>query len=201
MPASSLTITDNRTGKAYEVPIANGAIRAMDLRQIRTDPDDFGLSRMTQPSPTPRRRSAASPRSTATAVFSLPRLSHRGAGGALQLSRGRLPGAARRAADPRRDGPVDLRHYPPHLGAREPQEAHGGLPLRRPRHGDARIRGGGAVHLLPRRRRTARIRPRDGCRSCASSPRCRPWPPSPIVTVWACPTTTRTTSCPTPGTS
>src|SRR4030095_10025423 len=43
MPANSLTITDNRTGKAYEVPIANGAIRAMDLRQIRTDPDDFGL--------------------------------------------------------------------------------------------------------------------------------------------------------------
>ena len=43
MPASSLTITDNRTGKAYEVPIVNGAIRAMDLRQIRTDPDDFGL--------------------------------------------------------------------------------------------------------------------------------------------------------------
>jgi len=41
MPANSLTITDNRTGKAYEAPIANGAIRAMDLRQIRTDPDDF----------------------------------------------------------------------------------------------------------------------------------------------------------------
>src|SRR6266568_9569159 len=43
MPANSLTITDNRTGKTYELPIANGAIRAMDLRQIRTDPGDFGL--------------------------------------------------------------------------------------------------------------------------------------------------------------
>ncbi len=43
MPANSLTITDNRTGKAYELPIANGAIRAMDLRQIRTGPEDFGL--------------------------------------------------------------------------------------------------------------------------------------------------------------
>jgi citrate synthase len=43
MPANSLTITDNRTGKAYELPIANGAIRAMDLRQICTDPGDFGL--------------------------------------------------------------------------------------------------------------------------------------------------------------
>ena len=32
----SLTITDNRTGKQYEVPIADGTIRAMDLRQIKT---------------------------------------------------------------------------------------------------------------------------------------------------------------------
>jgi citrate synthase len=43
MAANSLSITDNRTGKSYEVPIANGAIRALDLRQIRTGPDDFGL--------------------------------------------------------------------------------------------------------------------------------------------------------------
>jgi citrate synthase len=39
----TLTITDNRTGKAYELPIADGAIRAMDLRQVKTGPDDFGL--------------------------------------------------------------------------------------------------------------------------------------------------------------
>ena len=43
MHSDSLTITDNRTGKAYTLPIANGAIRAMDLRQIRTAPGDFGL--------------------------------------------------------------------------------------------------------------------------------------------------------------
>jgi len=43
MAASTLTITDNRTGKSYEIPIANGAIRAMDLRQMRTGPEDFGL--------------------------------------------------------------------------------------------------------------------------------------------------------------
>jgi len=43
MAANSLTITDNRTGKSYDIPITNGAIRAMDLRQIRTGPDDFGL--------------------------------------------------------------------------------------------------------------------------------------------------------------
>jgi citrate synthase len=41
--ADSLTVTDNRTGKQYEIRIEDGAIRAMDLRQIRTAPDDFGL--------------------------------------------------------------------------------------------------------------------------------------------------------------
>ena len=39
----TLTITDNRTQKSYELPISNGTIRAMDLRQIKTGPDDFGL--------------------------------------------------------------------------------------------------------------------------------------------------------------
>ena len=41
--ADTLTITDNRTGKQYEIPIAEGAIRATDLRQIRTGPEDGGL--------------------------------------------------------------------------------------------------------------------------------------------------------------
>src|SRR5215471_9171278 len=39
----ALTLTDNRTGKSYEIPIADGAIRAIDLRQIKTGPEDFGL--------------------------------------------------------------------------------------------------------------------------------------------------------------
>jgi citrate synthase len=43
VPKASLSITDNRTGKSYEVPIADGAVNAMDLRQIKTDPEDFGL--------------------------------------------------------------------------------------------------------------------------------------------------------------
>jgi citrate synthase len=43
MPQDTLTITDNRTGKNYTVPVENGTIRAMDLRQIKTGPDDFGL--------------------------------------------------------------------------------------------------------------------------------------------------------------
>ncbi len=43
MAKETLTITDNRTGKAYELPIAEGTIRAVDLRQIRTSEEDFGL--------------------------------------------------------------------------------------------------------------------------------------------------------------
>jgi len=39
----TLTITDNRTGKQYEVPVTDGTIKAMDLRQIKAGPDDFGL--------------------------------------------------------------------------------------------------------------------------------------------------------------
>jgi citrate synthase len=39
----TLTVTDNRTGRTYELPIADGTIRAIDLRQIKTGDDDFGL--------------------------------------------------------------------------------------------------------------------------------------------------------------
>jgi citrate synthase len=43
MAKDTLTITDNRTGRSYELPIEHGAIRAADLRQIKTSDDDFGL--------------------------------------------------------------------------------------------------------------------------------------------------------------
>lgn len=43
MGASSLSITDNRTGRQYELPIEHGTIKAMDLRQIKTSEQDFGL--------------------------------------------------------------------------------------------------------------------------------------------------------------
>jgi citrate synthase len=38
-----LNIIDSRTGKEYPIPIANGAIKTMDLRQIKISEDDFGL--------------------------------------------------------------------------------------------------------------------------------------------------------------
>jgi citrate synthase len=43
MAPDSLTVTDNRTGKTYELPIEDGTVRAMDLRQIKVDEDEFGM--------------------------------------------------------------------------------------------------------------------------------------------------------------
>jgi citrate synthase len=41
--SESLTITDNRTGRTYEVPIEDGTVRALALRDIKVEDDDFGL--------------------------------------------------------------------------------------------------------------------------------------------------------------
>jgi citrate synthase len=43
MKTDTLTITDNRTGKSYEIPITDGAIKASDLRQLKLAPSDYGL--------------------------------------------------------------------------------------------------------------------------------------------------------------
>jgi citrate synthase len=43
LPKDSVTITDNRTGKSYELPITDGTIKATDLRQIKVADDDFGM--------------------------------------------------------------------------------------------------------------------------------------------------------------
>ena len=43
MAKDTLTITDNRNGKSYEVPITDDTIKAIDLRQIRVKDDDFGM--------------------------------------------------------------------------------------------------------------------------------------------------------------
>ena len=43
MKIDTLTIIDNRTQRQYEVPIENGTVKALDLRQVKTNGDDFGL--------------------------------------------------------------------------------------------------------------------------------------------------------------
>ena len=40
MRKDTLSITDNRTGQAYEIPISEGNIRANDLKQIKKDAGD-----------------------------------------------------------------------------------------------------------------------------------------------------------------
>src|SRR5918997_6178383 len=42
-PRDTLTVTDNRTGQTYEVPIEDGTVRAPDFRQMKVSEDDFGL--------------------------------------------------------------------------------------------------------------------------------------------------------------
>jgi hypothetical protein len=44
MSTDTITITNNRAGKNYEVPIEHEAIRALELRRIKRQPDDFGLT-------------------------------------------------------------------------------------------------------------------------------------------------------------
>ncbi len=43
MEVNTLTVTDNRTDQTYTLPIVDGTVRSMDMRQIRTSDDDFGL--------------------------------------------------------------------------------------------------------------------------------------------------------------
>jgi citrate synthase len=43
MSSESLSVTDNRTGKTYELPVEDGTIRGLDLRQIKVTEDEFGL--------------------------------------------------------------------------------------------------------------------------------------------------------------
>ncbi|MEK6570010.1 MAG: citrate synthase [Bacteroidota bacterium] len=41
--SQTLSVVDNRTGKSYEIPVENGAVKAMDFRQMKVNADDFGL--------------------------------------------------------------------------------------------------------------------------------------------------------------
>ncbi|MFO7679526.1 MAG: citrate synthase [Chloroflexota bacterium] len=63
MSKDTLTITDNRTGKTYELPITHDTIDAMGLRQIKVNPDDFGMM-----SYDPAFKNTASTKSTITYI-------------------------------------------------------------------------------------------------------------------------------------
>ncbi len=148
----TLTITDNRTGKSYEVPVADGTIKAIDLRQIKVSDDDFGL--MTYD---PAFMNTAACRSAITYIDgdkghpALSRLSHRAARRAGQLPRGGLAAEGRRAADRRPSSTSGPRHQVSHLRPHQHHQVPRGLPLRRASHGDAARRRRRALDLLSRR--------------------------------------------------
>ena len=137
--SDSLTITDNRTGKTYEVPVEDGTVRATALRDIKVNEDDFGVM-----SYDPAFMNTASCRSAVTYLdgeagvleyrgYPIEQLAEQSTylEVAYLLVHGELPTQA--AA-----GRVDARDHDPHVRARERQELHAGLPLRRPPDGDAR---------------------------------------------------------------
>ena len=150
----TLSVTDNRTGRNYEIEITDGTVRSTDFRQIKVSDDDFGL--MTYD---PAYMNTASCRSADHLPRrrerrpGIPRLPDRAARRPVDLPGGRLPARPRRAADGRAARGMGRRDHDPHLRARERQGLHAGLPPRRSSDGDAAGLGRRAVDLLPGRQR------------------------------------------------
>ena len=99
MPKQALSLVDQRTQAASEIAIQDGAIRAMDLRQIKTGPEDFGLMTydpgIHEHGVLPKRHHLHRWRQGHPA---LSRISHRAAGRELHLPGGGLSAAVRRTA-------------------------------------------------------------------------------------------------------
>ena len=163
----TLSITDNRTGRSYELPIEDGAIRADALRQIRVDEDDFGLM-----SYDPAFLNTAACRSAVTYIdgdvgilryrgYPIEQLAENSTylEVAYLLLFGELP-------DPGGARALVARHHRAHVPAREREATDGGVPLRRAPDGDVRQRA--RVHSRPSIPRPAT----STTRVCGSSRRC-----------------------------
>ena len=158
MDSNSLTVTDNRTEKTYNFPLVHGCVNAMDLRQINTDPDDFGL--MTYD---PAFTNTASCRSAITYIDGEKGILRTAAtpsssSPSTALPGGGVPPRVRRIAVGPAVAAVDAQHQVPDDGPREHQEIYGWLQLRLAPDGHAHQHGGGAFDLLSRRRATSTIR-------------------------------------------
>ena len=203
MPKDTLTITDNRTGKTYEVPIENGCIRTpRDLRQIKVDDEDFGLMGYD-----PAFLNTANCRSAITFIdgdkgileyrgYPIEQLAEKSTylEVAYLLMNGELPNKTQLE----RSSTTVTHHTYVHENMKT---LHGRVPLRRAPHVHAGLDGGGAVRFYPD----------------AKNMKDEQQPPHPddpadredadhrgvraTGTAWACRTSTRTTSCPTSATS
>ena len=174
MSRETLTVTDNRTGTSFEVPIERGAIRAGDITRPFDTPRGPGLVIYDPGFP-----NTASCFSSITNINLEPGLlEHRGyriealaehsnyVEVAYLLIHGELPNAAELSTLARRAGEPEVR-------ARERQALHPGLPLRRPPDGDGRGGGRRARRASIRTPMRSTTRPRASSRSCGSSRRCR----------------------------
>ena len=141
----------------YELPITDGTVRGVDLRQIKADPEDFGLM-----SYDPAFMNTASCRSAVTFLdgdkgileyrgYPIDQLAEQSI-----LSGGGLPARQRRAADAGAARDMGRRDHDPHVRARERQGLHAGLPPRRAPDGHAARLGRRAVDVLSRRQATSR---------------------------------------------
>ena len=146
----TLTVRDNRTGEEYELPITDGTISASDLGKVGKTDDEAGIALYD-----PGFINTASCRSAITFIdgeegileyrgYPIEQLAER------HVPRGRLPAHPRRAAHRGPARPVGARDHVPHVRAREHQEPHAGVPLRRAPDGHAAVERGRAVDLLPR---------------------------------------------------
>ena len=157
-----LSIVDKRTKATYDLPLASGAVRAMDLRQIKTGPDDFGL--MTYD---PAFMNTASCRSAITFIdgdkgilryrgYPIEQLAEKCTflEVAYLILFGELPTA------PQLKEWVD-RNHPPHHASRNHQEVPGGFPIRRPPHGNAGQHRCRPLHCVSRARHVLDPKVRD----------------------------------------
>ena len=149
MPSNTLTVTDNRTDRTYTLRIEDGTVRAMDMRQIKTSDDDFGLILYD-----PAFMNTASCRSDITFID--------GERGILEYRGHPIETLAEKCTflevahlilfgELPNNAELDhwtLRNHPPHDVARDQQEVHGGFPIRCASNVDADQLGGGAGHGL-----------------------------------------------------
>ena len=200
--ANTITVTDNRTGTTYELPISDGTVRAMrpqadqnGRRRFRADVLRPGVHEhrvVSQRDHLHRRRRRDPP---------APRLPDRAALRALHVPRGRLPADQRRAPDAGAAGG---------LGRTRSRSTRSCTRTSRTScRASATTRTRWACSSRPsaRSRRSTRTPTRSTTRtsarsrSSACSRRCRRSPPSPSATTWASPTCTPTTSSTTRATS
>ena len=197
----TLRVTDTRTGRSYELPIVDGAIRAIDLRQIKTSDDDFGLITYD-----PAFQNTASCRSAITFID--------GDKGILRYRGYPIEELASSATFlevawlllhgelPDKDESAGWAHEITHHtyvhenikkfidGFRYDAHPMGML-----------VSTLAALSTFYPEASTSTTGPTRTSRSCGSSPRCRRSRPSPTGTRTGCPTRTRTTTCPTRATS